>query len=81
MENEKNEKKEKVGVDAETINTLVDAMGAIVRAIVATLPAPQQKVFLLRLLDVNESAEATGDAKLQMLIQTLVAAGQGEQRP
>jgi DNA-directed RNA polymerase specialized sigma24 family protein len=71
----------KLEPDASSMNTLVDAMGAIVRSLVATLPPPQQKVFLLRMIDAVESAEAKNDDKLMALLETLIQAGQGEQRP
>lgn len=67
--------------NAETLNTIVDAMGAIVKSLVATLPPAQQKVFLVKMLDCVESAEQTGDDKLNQLLQTLINAGITEQRP
>ena len=71
----------KMEADAESMNTMVDAMGAIVRSLVATLPPPQQKVFLLRMVDAVESAEKKNDDKLMQLLQTLIQIGQSEQRP
>lgn len=73
--------KEKIGIDAATINTLVDAIGAVVRAQVAVLSPTQQKVFLTRLMDAADSAEKQDNKKLESLILSLAAAGQTEQRP
>lgn len=71
----------KLEVNASTLNTLVDAMGAIVRAIVATLPPAQQKVFLLRMVDASESADVAKDLVLMELLNDLIEIGQSEQRP
>lgn len=71
----------KIEPNAETLNTIVDAMGAIVKSLVATLPPAQQKVFLVKMVDCVESAERAGDDKLNRLLQTLIEAGVTEQRP
>lgn len=67
--------------NAKTLNTMVDAMGAIVKSLVATLPPAQQEVFLLKMVDCVESAERKGDDLLNSLLQTLVEAGTTEKRP
>ncbi len=67
--------------NAKTMNTLVDAMGAIVKSLVATMPPAQQEVFLLKMMDCAESAERTEDDALNALLQTLMAAGATEKRP
>lgn len=71
----------KFEVDARSLNTMHAAMGAIVKSLVATLPPAQQKVFLLKLHDCAESAEATNDDLLMELLLGLVEVGQSEQRP
>ena len=71
----------KIEPNAQTINALVDAMGAIVKSLVATLPPAQQEVFLLKMVDCMESAERKEDALLNSLLQTLVEAGVTEKRP
>ncbi|MBP8225092.1 MAG: hypothetical protein KAX59_02980 [Acidovorax sp.] len=68
-------------VNATTLNAMVDAMGSIVRALVATLPPAQQKVFLLRMVDASESALAKNDLLLMELINDLLEIGRSEQRP
>lgn len=68
-------------MNATTLNAMVDAMGAIVRALVATLPPAQQKVFLLRMVDASESADASNDLMLMELINDLIEIGRSEQRP
>lgn len=67
--------------DAKTLNAIVDAMGAIVKSLVATLPPPQQQVFLTKLMDCAESAERKEDDLLNSLLLTLVEAGALERRP
>lgn len=67
--------------NTQTINALVDAMGAIVKSLVATLPPAQQEVFLLKMVDCVESAERKEDDLLNSLLQTLVEAGATEKRP
>lgn len=67
--------------NAKTLNTMVDAMGTIVKSLVATLPPAQQEVFLLKMMDCVESAERKEDDLLNSLLQTLVEAGVTEQRP
>ena len=47
----------KIEPNAQTINALVDAMGAIVKSLVATLPPAQQEVFLLKMMECVESAD------------------------
>ncbi len=67
--------------DAKTLNAMVDAMGALVKSLVATLPPTQQQVFLTKLMDCVESAERKGDDLLNSLLQTLLEAGASERRP
>lgn len=64
-----------------TMTALFQALGAVVRCVVATLPPPQQKVFLLRLVDASESAEADKDDTLMTLLNLLLEIGHSEQRP
>ena len=71
----------KIEPSAQTLNAMVDAMGAIVKSLVATLPPAQQKVFLTKMLDCVESAEHKEDDVLNSLLQTLLEAGVQEQRP
>jgi hypothetical protein len=71
----------KIEPNAQTINALVDAMGAIVKSLVATLPPAQQEVFLLKMMECVESAEHKEDDLLNSLLQTLVEAGVTEKRP
>ncbi len=71
----------KAEADAKSMNAMLNALGAVVRAIVATLPPEQQRVFLVRLLDAADSAEAVEDDLLNAMIQDLVTVGQTEQRP
>ena len=67
--------------DAKTLNAMVDAMGAIVKSLVATLPPAQQQVFLTKLMDCVETAERAQDDALNSLLQTLLEAGATERRP
>lgn len=71
----------KIEPNTQTMNALVDAMGAIVKSLVATLPPAQQEVFLLKMVDCVESAERKEDDLLNSLLQTLVEAGVTEKRP
>lgn len=71
----------KIEPSAQTLNAMVDAMGAIVKSLVATLPPAQQKVFLTKMLDCVESAEHKEDDVLNSLLQTLLEAGVQERRP
>lgn len=67
--------------NAQTLNAMVDAMGAIVKSLVATMPPAQQAVFLTKMMDCVEVAERAEDDLLNSLLQTLVQAGVTEQRP
>ena len=71
----------KIEADAKTMTSFVAAMGAVVQAMIATLPPAQQKVFLLKLMENAESAESKNDMLLMQLINALMQAGQMHQRP
>jgi hypothetical protein len=64
-----------------TMAALFQALGAVVRSVVATLPPAQQRVFLVRLMDAADSAEAAKDDTLLALLNALTEIGQSEQRP
>lgn len=70
----------KIEANAVTVTALFQALGAVVRALVATLPPDRQKVFLVRLMDAGDSAEAAKDDTLLALINLLGEIGQTEQR-
>lgn len=71
----------KIEADAKTMTALHEALGAVVRATVATLPPAQQKVFLTRLSDSADSAELAQDDLLILLLNDLVEIGISERRP
>lgn len=71
----------KIAANERTMTAMFQALGAVVRSLVATLPPPQQKVFLLRLVDASETAQVEQDDTLMALINSLLEIGQSEQRP
>lgn len=56
------------GVNAETLNAIVSAMGAIVMCAARQMPPAQRDTFANELAALAKTAEKNGDATLEALL-------------
>lgn len=61
-------KKEKFPVNADTLNSMVDAMGAVVMSVAYSLPPEQRAKMSDAIFRIAKQAEARGDTALETLL-------------
>lgn len=56
------------GVNADTVNTLVSALGAVVMCLARQMPPTQREAFANELAALAGAAEKSGDTTLETLL-------------